>query len=182
MTTLHDPGTPEARRAWLDSLPAGAKVSDVAGYVYKWLDGLWRDESTDCGDVGATSEAMLHDIVWPVRLSAVPVPLHTAATAIAAWQAATFGAPGDPLTTLAKLRDEVGELHAELRQVPMPGVEDAHADRVREEAADVAFLLIDLMRGFGGVDALAAAMAAKLEKNKARTWAQGADGKWSGSK
>ena len=108
--------------------------------------------------------------------------LHAVAAAIVEWQAATFGTPGDPLVTLAKLRDEVDELHAELRQVPMPGCEDAHADRVREEAADVAFLLLDLLRGFGGPDALAAAMAAKLDKNKARTWAQGPDGKWSGSK
>lgn len=112
----------------------------------------------------------------------IPATLTAIARDIVAWQTATFGPPGDPLTTLAKLCDEVDELHAELRQVPMPGVEDAHADRVREEAADVAFLLLDLMRGFGGPDALAAAMAAKLDKNRARTWAQGDDGKWSGSK
>lgn len=187
MTTLHDPGTPEARRAWLDSLPVGVVVVDGMGERQERTARGWRqDRLTGGGSVLLGVDGLCEwsgdDCYWPPRSVDLPAILDTTATAIAAWQAATFGAPGDPLTTLAKLRDEVDELHAELRQVPMPGLEAAHADRVREEAADVAFLLIDLMRGFGGVEALAAAMAAKLEKNKARTWARDASGKWSGSK
>lgn len=188
MTTLHDPGTPEARRAWLDSLPVGAVVEDKAGSDNVRSDAGWLCDEGDGLELldGEVLGYWCRDpdgYYWPPLSVRLPRPtLGTTAAAIASWQAATFGAPGDPLTTLAKLRDEVDELHAELRQVPMPGLEAAHAGRVREEAADVAFLLIDLMRGFGGVEALAAAMAAKLEKNKARTWARDASGKWSGSK
>jgi len=182
MTDLQDPGTPEARRAWLNSLPVGAVVVDASGVENHRLPRGWRDRGgvmpgcdfeTWCADSG----------FWPAQSVTLPTPtMHDTAHAIATWQAATFGPPGDPLVTLAKMRDEVAELEHELRQQAVPGLEGAQADRIRVEAADVVFMVLDLMRHHGGPDTLAAAMAAKLERNRARSWSQAPDGKWSGSK
>lgn len=53
-------------------------------------------------------------------------------------------------------------------------------ERAAEEAADVVFLLLDGLRAINVEPwALEVALARKLAKNKARTWAQGADGQWS---
>lgn len=108
--------------------------------------------------------------------------LDDVAHAIEQWQTATFGPPGDPLVSLGKLFDEAAELRDELRQLPIAGTEGEHTARIREELADVLFLVIDLARGFGSVDALTEAADAKLARNRARVWTQGDGGKWSGSK
>jgi hypothetical protein len=184
-----DPGTPEARRAWLDSLPVGQRLADDMGYpIIKWGDG-WRDCSgVDWREYDPLDEELMarwcsRDEHWPAMLSAPErANMHDTAAAIVEWQAATFGAPGDPLVTLGKLLDEVAELRAELRQSPVPGTEDACEARELEELADVVFIALDLSRGMGGPDALAAAMAEKLERNRQRAWAQDSTGKWSGSK
>ena len=38
---LHDPGTFEARRRWLDSLPVGAILEDFDSALVKRADGMW---------------------------------------------------------------------------------------------------------------------------------------------
>jgi hypothetical protein len=175
-----DPGTPEARRAWLDSLPDGAVVDDASGFANIKDGGEWYED----GDTEAASMTAwcCLDCYWPAMLTLPAPTMHATAAAIVEWQAATFGPPGDPLVTLGKMLDEVAELRAELRQSPVPGTEDACEARALEELADVVFIALDLSRGMGGPDALAAAMAKKLERNRQRAWAQDSTGKWSGSK
>ena len=179
MSKLIDPGTPEARRAWLDSLPVGAKVVDSADNLCvketeHWLadegDGLEVLDSRGleywCRDP--------HGHFWPASTLAEPrANLNDIAASIVEWQAATFG-DSDAAATAAKMADEVQELREAVRA--------GDAGHIREEAADVVFMVLDLMRAHGGPDALAEAMAAKLERNRKRTWAQGEGGKWSGSK
>lgn len=174
-----DPGTPEARRAWLDSLPVGAVVVDAYGERCTKRERVWFGQQSGFQPDDMRMWCGESDF-WPARVA--PPTLTDTAAAIVEWQASTFGAPGDPLVTLDKMLDEVAELRDELRQVPIPGTEAECEARALEELADVVFLALDLSRGMGGPDALAAAMAAKLERNRERVWAQAPDGKWSGSK
>ena len=181
-----DPGTPEARRAWLDSLPAGSEVVPAFAVAHKNVHALCiKDREHWLVDEGYGLQILdsqgfahwcrdPHGHFWPVSTSAEPrANLNDTAAAIVEWQAATFG-DSDAAATVAKMADEVQELREAVRA--------GDADHIREEAADVVFMVLDLMRAHGGPDALAEAMAAKLERNRKRTWTQGEGGKWSGSK
>lgn len=97
---------------------------------------------------------------------------------VQAWQAATFGDRCPPGARVAKLREEVEEVAAEVAMGPV-----AFRERVAEELADVLFVAVDIARAFDITPGdLADAVRAKLRRNRARTWAQAADGTFRGSK
>lgn len=84
-------------------------------------------------------------------------------TEFCAWADATI--PQDERTPLLKLRHEARELYDE------PSA---------EEASDVLMCLMYYLHRSGiGLEGILAASWEKLAKNKARTWARGADGTWS---
>lgn len=118
---------------------------------------------------------------------------------VLAWQRATFGAPSLP-GNLRKLRGEVGELCDALagiecvdpsadtfdgigsRICPPPGC--AQCSQIHgpalAELADVIIMAAGVTDALGlTLGAVAEAVAAKLEINRARTWRKGADGTWS---
>lgn len=112
--------------------------------------------------------------------------LTAALTEVQAWQAATFGDRSPLAARLAKLRDEVGEFEVaahfahELR-IRMTATE-ARAEALTE-AADVLFVVADVLRALGATPAdLAQAVRAKLALNRRRAWVADATGKFSGTK
>jgi NTP pyrophosphatase (non-canonical NTP hydrolase) len=97
---------------------------------------------------------------------------------VQAWQAATFGDRSPPGARVTKLREEVEEVAEEVAMGA-----GASRERVAEELADVLFVAVDIARAFDITPAdLADAVRAKLRRNRARTWAQAADGTFRGSK
>ena len=97
---------------------------------------------------------------------------------VQAWQNETFGDRSPPGARVAKLREEVEEVAAEVAMGPV-----ASRERVAEELADVLFVAVDIARAFDLTPAeLADAVRAKLRRNRARTWVQAADGTFKGTK
>ena len=97
---------------------------------------------------------------------------------VQAWQAETFGDRSPPGARVAKLREEVEEVAAEVAMGPV-----AFRERVAEELADVLFVAVDIARAFDLTPGdLADAVRAKLRRNRARVWVQAADGTFRGSK
>lgn len=66
---LYDPGTPEARRAWLDSLPDGAVIEDSEGVAKKHA-GLWLMDggADECVDDDGMRWWCEYSGCWPARL------------------------------------------------------------------------------------------------------------------
>ena len=90
---------------------------------------------------------------------------------IQAFQTQYYGKPNLRGVT-AKLSEEVEEFAAE--------VDGGDTEAAKEELADVLFLVMDNARALGmDPDDLARVAAKKLEKNKARKWAQDENGVWS---
>ncbi len=68
MSAAHDPGTPEARRAWLDSLPDGSMVYDDCGASNMKLSGVWFEGDEQIDAVGMS--AWCHwDGYWPAAVA-----------------------------------------------------------------------------------------------------------------
>lgn len=88
---------------------------------------------------------------------------------ITQWQTATFGVP-DSHDALLRAEEEWEEL------ISMPGEEGVLDVDVALEAADVVVCLAAYVRALG-YD-LAELVERKLAVNRARTWAQDADGVW----
>jgi hypothetical protein len=97
VSAAHDPGTPAARRRWLDSLPVGQRLVDAEGYtVEKRADG-WHDDDTGStvDEWGMDNWCRLPE-PWPATLATKDVDT-TAATV----QPSTHGA--DPIAGAAPL-------------------------------------------------------------------------------
>lgn len=101
------------------------------------------------------------------------------------WQAETFGDRSPIPARCGKLAGEVHELR-EAAEIALDGplTHGDARDDVALEAADVAFVLVDVLRAFGmSPGDLADAVRRKLIINRRRTWAQNAaTGEFSGSK
>lgn len=101
---------------------------------------------------------------------------------IAQWGRETFGHPGEvppPLPIATRMNVEVAELLnglAELDKVPLLTREhETMTASVAAECADVAIMLVQVADALG-VD-LEEEIAAKMQINRARAWARGANGK-----
>lgn len=120
--------------------------------------------------VTAARQAMGAGVTKPA-----PLNLGEVLAEATAWRDATFG-NGAPLASrIAKLAGEVGEL----RQAAEAG---ESRERQMEELADVVLCAIGVARAHGDLGDLAAAIADKLAVNRKRTWRQGDDEQFHGSK
>lgn len=70
-----DPGTPEARRAWLDSLPVGAVVVDATGCpAERKPDGWWLGNDGEPASEGGLRGWCGMEGFWPATIPAPSTP------------------------------------------------------------------------------------------------------------
>lgn len=112
--------------------------------------------------------------------------LNAALHEVQQWQAETFGDRCPLVARCSKLAGEVEELReaAVLALTIEPPLYGEACQAVALEAADVAFVLVDVLRYFGmSAESLTDAVRRKLAINRRRVWAQSAEtGEFSGSK
>jgi NTP pyrophosphatase (non-canonical NTP hydrolase) len=153
---------------------ARCTTTSTSRYYYGQDDALevvliLMDEATAAAWTGAAERGATMD-----RMSLMGLALQE----VQAWQTETFGDRSPPGARVAKLREEVEEVAAEVAMGPA-----AFRERVAEELADVLFVAVDIARAFDLTPAeLEDAVRAKLRRNRARAWAQAADGTFKGTK